>query len=162
MLHEATFYLIAIAILIAAIVAFFAVARGRYAHFGLVQTLLRILAALPLLASAIWVHFLHTNEATAMLPPVFPATALLVRLSGVCEILGAIGLFVPRVRRSAALWIAIMMVLVFPVNIFIAGQTFFGVLMPSVPVRLAAQIIYIWMVLLASFGRPVFMTRPIS
>ncbi len=47
-----------------------------------------------------------------------------------------------------------MMVMVFPVNIAIAGQTFAGLQMPSVPVRLTMQVIYIWMVLLAGYGLP--------
>lgn len=154
--EEAIVYLVSTGILIATVASFFLLARSRYADFGVVQLVLRIIVALPLLASAIYVHFLHTNEATAMLPPGFRATEFLVLATGTCEILGAIGLFVPFCRRSAALWIAIMMVLVFPVNINIAGQTFFGVAMPSVPVRLVGQIIYIWMVLLAGYGRPRF------
>ena len=116
----------------------------------------KLAAKVSYTATAIYVHFLHTNEATAMLPPGFRATGFLVLITGILEILGAIGLFIPLTRRSAALWIAIMMVLIFPVNINIAGQTFFSFSMPSVPVRLVAQIIYIWMVLLAGYGRPRF------
>jgi uncharacterized membrane protein len=149
-------YFVPLAILIIALVLFFVAARGRYTQFGVAQWLLRAMAALPLLLSAVVLHFLRTNEATAMLPPVFPATGFLVVFTGVLEILGAIGLFVPRVRRSAALWIAIMMVMVFPVNIWVAGQTFAGLQMPSVPVRLAMQVIYIWIVLLAGYGLPGF------
>jgi len=156
-MQEAKIYLVALAVLIATVVAFFAVARGRYTQFGPIQTLLRILVAIPLLTSAIYVHFLNANQATAMLPPappVFPSPLFMVIFTGVLEILGAIGLFVPRTRRSAAIWIAIMMVLIFPVNVFVAGQTFFGMQMPSVPVRLVMQMVYIWMVLLAGYGLP--------
>lgn len=152
-------YLIPIAILLVAVVLFFLAARGRYAQFGVAQWLLRVVAALPLLMSAIVLHFLRTNEATAMLPPVFPAPGSLVVFTGVLEILGATGLFVPKVRRSAALWIAIMMVMVFPVNIWVAGQTFVGMQMPSVPVRLTIQVVYIWIVLLAGYGLPGFGKR---
>src|SRR5277367_1672500 len=159
MLYEAAPFLISFVILITAILVFFAVARGRYTQFAGAQVALRIIVAMPLLLSAILLHFLRTNEATAMLPPIFPAgsfpsPAFLVIATGVLEILGAIGLFVPIVRRSAALWIAIMMVMIFPVNIAIAGQTFAGLQMPSVPVRLTMQVIYIWMVLLAGYGLP--------
>jgi uncharacterized membrane protein len=157
LLRESISYLIATAILIVAILAFFVVARNRYAPFGLAQVLLRILAALPLVGSAIYVHFLNANQATAMLPPGpagVPSPLSMVIFSGICELLGAIGLFLPRLRRSAALWIAIMMVFIFPVNVFVAGQIYFGVQMPSVPERLTAQIIYIWIVLLAGYGMP--------
>ena len=157
MLRESIPYLIATAILIVAILAFFIVARGRYVSFGLAQVLLRILAALPLVGSAIYVHFLNANQATAMLPSApagFPSPLSMVIFSGICELLGAIGLFVPWARRSAAMWIAIMMVLIFPVNVFVAGQIYFGLQMPSVPVRLVMQMIYIWIVLLAGYGMP--------
>jgi uncharacterized membrane protein len=77
----------------------------------------------------------------------------------VFEVAGAIGLFVPRFRRSAALWIAIMMVAVFPANIHSAGQVIDGFKFPSVPVRLAMQIVYIILVLLAGCGLPKPETR---
>jgi uncharacterized membrane protein len=147
-------YLGSLLVLIAAIVLFFARGRGRYLQFGGVQIALRVLVSLPLLISAIALHFMRSNEATAMLPPVFSNPRIAVIGTGVLEIFGAIGLFVPKVRRSAALWIAIMMVLIFPVNVWVAGQTFAGVQMPSVPVRLTMQVIYIWMVLLAGYGSP--------
>jgi uncharacterized membrane protein len=141
-------------ILIVVVVGFFLIGRGRYAEFGMPQLLLRVVVALPLLLSAVVLHFLHINEGTAMLPPIFPAPGLLVVLTGVLEIFGAVGLFVSAARRSAALWLAIMMVLIFPVNVFVAGQRFGGMQMPSVPVRLAMQVIYIWMILLAGYGIP--------
>ena len=151
-------YLGSLGVLVLVVVVFFAIGRGRYAPFGSIQTALRVIAAMPLVLSAVLLHFMRTNEATAMLPPIFPppfpSPASLVIGTGVLEILGAIGLFVPRVRRSAALWIAILMVLVFPVNVWVAGQTFAGMQMPSVPVRLTMQVIYIWMVLLAGYGLP--------
>lgn len=150
-------YLGSFLVLIAAIVLFFAVARSGYNQFGGAQVVVRVLAALPLLLSAIVLHFMRVNEATAMLPPIFPVPGLpgfLVIATGVLEILGAIGLFVPWARRSAALWIAIMMVMIFPVNVFVAGQTFAGLQMPGVPVRLAMQVTYIWIVLLAGYGLP--------
>jgi uncharacterized membrane protein len=151
---DATPFLISFGILIAAIVLFFILARRRYIQFGTPQALLRILATLPLLISAVVLHLVHRNEATAMIPPVAPSPIFFVLFTGVLEIAGAIGLFVPRLRRSAALWISILMVLIFPANIWVAGQTYLGLQMPSVPVRLAMQVIYIWMVLLAGYGLP--------
>jgi uncharacterized membrane protein len=147
-------YLGSFAILVAAVALFFALGRGRYTQFGAAQVALRVLVSLPLLISAIALHFMRTNEATAMLPPIFLNPALMVIATGVLEILGAVGLFVAKARRSAALWIAIMMVLIFPVNVWVAGQTYAGLQMPSVPVRLTMQVIYIWMVLLAGYGLP--------
>jgi uncharacterized membrane protein len=152
-------YLGSLFVLIAVVMLFFALGRRRYTQFGGAQVALRVIVALPLLISAIALHFMRTNEATAMLPPIFPvgifpSPAFLVIATGVLEIFGAIGLFVDKVRRSTALWIAIMMVMIFPVNVFVAGQTFAGLQMPSVPVRLTMQVVYIWMVLLAGYGLP--------
>jgi uncharacterized membrane protein len=151
---EAAPYVISSAVLIAAIVLFFVLARGRYTQFGIAQTLLRILVALPLIFSGVALHFLRRHETTAMIPPFLPWPLFLVLLTGVFEIAGAIGLFIPGIRRSAALWIAILMVAVFPANIWVAGETVGGLQMPSVPVRLAMQVFYIWMVLLAGYGLP--------
>ncbi len=146
-------YLGSLAILIAAVVLFFVIGRGRYSQFG-GQVALQVLVSLPLLISAIAIHFMRTSEATSMLPPIFSAPRFWVITTGILEIAGAIGLFIPRLRRSAALWTAILMVAVFPANIWVAGQTFAGLQMPSVPVRLTMQVIYIWMVLLAGYGLP--------
>jgi uncharacterized membrane protein len=147
-------YLASFAILIAAVVLFFAIGRGRYSQFGGGQVALQVLVSLPLLISSIAIHFMRTSEATAMLPPIFATPVFWVIATGVLEILGAIGLFVAKVRRSAALWIAIMMILIFPANVVVAGRTFAGLPMPSVSVRLTIQVIYIWMVLTAGYGWP--------
>jgi uncharacterized membrane protein len=147
-------YLIPVALLLAVILSFFGLARDRYTQFGVFQSLLRIIVASPLLASAVMLHFLRTNECTAMIPPGIPLPHFLVLLTGVLEILSAIGLLLEKTRRAAALCIAILMVVVFPANIFVAGRTFGGLSMPSVPVRLLIQIVYIWMTLLAGYGWP--------
>jgi uncharacterized membrane protein len=62
-------------------------------------------------------------------------------------------------RRAAALCIAVMMVAVFPANIYAAGKVVDGLQFPSVPVRLSMQIVYIALVLLAGFGLPKGATR---
>lgn len=43
-----------------------------------------------------------------MVPPAFPRPDLLVTLTGVLEILGAIGLFVPRTARLACICLALL------------------------------------------------------
>jgi len=80
---------------------------------------------------------------------------LLVILSGVAELAGAAGLFVPRTKRVASLCLALLMIAIFPANIYVAGQTVHGMYMPTVPVRLLMQMIYIVLVLAAGWGRPV-------
>jgi uncharacterized membrane protein len=152
-------YAISLSLLIATILAFFALARGNYSNFGRPQTLLKILVALPLLFSGVALHFFRAHLTASIIPPFFPARLFLALFTGVCEISGGLGLFVPRVQRSAALWIAIMMVAIFPANIYSAGQIIEGFRFPSVPVRLAMQVVYIIFVLLAGYGLPARVRR---
>jgi len=141
--------------LAAVIAIFFLAGRSQgYAQFGVAQTILRILVALPLLLSGVILHFFMANGTASIIPPAFPDPRLLVILSGVCEIAGAIGLFLPATRRIAGFLIAVMLIAILPANIYAAGKTISGVTMPSVPVRTAMQAVYILMVLIASYGYP--------
>ena len=147
-------YAIPLALLAITIAAFFGLGRGRYAAFGWAQTLLRILVALPLLASAVLLHFLSVHATAGIVPPALPARAFLVVATGVLEIAGALGLFLEDLRRTAALWTAILMVAVFPANVYAAGMVVNGMQMPGIPLRTAMQIVYIVLVLLAGYGVP--------
>ena len=147
-------YAIPILLLVLTIVAFFGIGRGRYASFGVLQSVLRVIAALPLLVSGIFLHFIRATTTASIIPPLLPAPLFLVFITGLLEIAGAIGLFVPRFRQAAALCIAIMMVAVFPANVYAAGKVIDGLQMPSVAVRAAMQIVYIVLVLVAGYGLP--------
>jgi uncharacterized membrane protein len=153
-------YAACLSLLTVTILAFFAVARGNYSSFGKPQTLLKILVALPLLLSGVALHFFRAHLTASIIPPFFPARLFLAVFIGICEIAGGLGLFVPRVQRSAALWIAIMMVVIFPANIYSAGQVIDGFKFPGVLVRLAMQVVYIVFVLLAGYGLPARGRRP--
>jgi uncharacterized membrane protein len=147
-------YAIPVLLLSLIIVAFFVIGRGSYARFGVAQLILRVAVALPLLVSGVLLHFLRIGATASIIPTVFPARPFLVVLTGILEIAGALGLFVPRFRRPAAFWIAIMMVAIFPANIYAAGKVIDGLQMPSIPLRTAMQIVYIVLVLLAGYGIP--------
>jgi uncharacterized membrane protein len=78
-------------------------------------------------------------------PGFFPATDLLVTATGVLEILGAIGLMLPKVAAYGALGLAFMLVAVFPANIHAARQR---LMIASRPVeallpRLILQIVFL-------------------
>jgi uncharacterized membrane protein len=141
-------------VLVATIAAFFALGRGVYAGFGAAQVVLRIVVALPLLVSGFYLHFFKTQVSASIIPPVFPMRTGLVVLTGVLEIVGAVGLFVPSLRQAAALWLAVLMVAVFPANIYKAGEVIDGLRFPSVPVRLAMQVVYVLFILLSGYGVP--------
>ncbi|HEY1902259.1 MAG TPA: hypothetical protein VGG56_07520 [Terracidiphilus sp.] len=147
-------YAVSMSLLSLTIVVFFGLARGSYASFGTAQVVLRVLVALPLLVSGVLLHFFHARVTAGIIPSVFPARLFLAVFTGICEVAGAIGLFVPRVRRAAAFWISIMMVAIFPANIYSAGKVIEGFRFPGMHVRLAMQVVYILFVLLAGYGLP--------
>jgi uncharacterized membrane protein len=127
---------------------------GRYASFGIPQLLVRIGVAIPLVVSGIVLHFFRMTTTAEIIPPAFPARTFVTLLTGVLEIAGAMGLFVPRFRRPAALWTAILMVTVFPANVYVAGKVVQGIRMPGLYVRTAMQMAYIVLILLAGYGMP--------
>ena len=131
---------------------------GGYREFGWPQTCLRILAALPLLLSGVVLHFLRPADTASIIPPGFPHPNLLVVISGVLEIAGGIGLFLPTLRKLSGFLIAVMMIAIFPANIYAAGKVVGGMQMPGVAVRTTMQAIYILIVLISAYGLPVAST----
>lgn len=81
----------------------------------------------------------------AMVPPGVPNPEFMVTFTGICEILGAVGLLVPRTRRIAAMALIVFLLAVLPANIHAAqaGVTFRGA--PATPIgpRVALQLLFI-------------------
>lgn len=75
------------------------------------------LAALFVMTGA--AHFIVTEPMAQMVPPPFPPVAT-VWVTGVLEILGAIGLLVPRTSTLAAWCLLALLVAMFPANIYAA------------------------------------------
>ena len=65
-------------------------------------------------------HFVHSGVYVRMVPPSLPAPALLVQISGICEILGGIGVLVPKTRRLSGAALIALLVAVFPANVQMA------------------------------------------
>jgi uncharacterized membrane protein len=66
-------------------------------------------------------HFAATDSFVPMMPfALAPWARELVWVSGFFEILGSVGLFVPRVRRAAAVGLVLLYIAVFPANIHMA------------------------------------------
>jgi uncharacterized membrane protein len=112
-----------------------------------------VVVALPLLISGI-AHFARTALFATIVPPFFPFRPQLVLLTGVMELAGAAGLLLPAFSRAAALCLVLLMIAIFPANVYAANQYVAGLHMPSVPVRTAMQVVYIWLLLLAGWGVP--------
>ena len=119
-------------------------------HLGVAQ--LRDWAACTRVGLAVMLCFTaaaHFNsmrpDMIAMVPPPVPRPELIVTFTGICEILGAVGLLVPRTRRIAAVALIVYMLAVLPANIY-AAQT--GVTLRGAPVtpiipRSALQVLFI-------------------
>jgi uncharacterized membrane protein len=146
-------YLIATVTLTATVAAFFLWARRGLSAFGWLQWVLRVGAALPLLASGV-LHFTRTALMASIIPPFFPYRPQLVLLTGVLEFAGAVGLLLPILTRVASACLAGFMIAIFPANVYAAGRAVGGLHMPNVPVRLAMQVGYIVLLLSASWGIP--------
>lgn len=65
-------------------------------------------------------HFVHPGAYERIVPPWLPAPALLVQISGICEILGGIGVLVPNARRFAGMGLIALLIAVFPANVQMA------------------------------------------
>lgn len=84
-------------------------------------------------------------ELVRMMPPGMPNPEFMVTFTGVCEILGAIGLLIPRTRRIAGVALILLLLAVLPANIHAAraGLTLGGSpVTPLVP-RVALQVLFI-------------------
>jgi uncharacterized membrane protein len=65
-------------------------------------------------------HFVKTGTFVRIVPPAFPVPVALVYISGVCELLGAIGVLIAQTRRVAGWGLIALLVAVFPANIYMA------------------------------------------
>ena len=102
------------------------------------------LAAMLLLTAS--AHFnAMRHDLARMVPPAIPHPMEFVYFTGVCEIFGAFGLLVPRVRIAAALALIVLFVAVLPANVHAAraGLTLGGKPVMPLAVRVPMQILFI-------------------
>ena len=98
-------------------------------------------------------------DMVAMVPPFVPNPAFMVTFTGICKVLGAIGLLLPSTRRFAAVALIALLLAVLPANIYVAqaGVPFRGA--PPTPLipRVALQLLFItllwWSAVRASGSR---------
>ena len=106
-------------------------------------------------------HFLKPAMYMKIMPPYVPWHLAMVYASGVAEILGGIGLFIPRVRRVAALGLVALLIAVFPANVYMATNPIeagAGGLPPAALWgRLLLQPVFIWWVLWST--KPAILTE---
>lgn len=97
-------------------------------------------------------HFAHPALYVRIVPPSFPDPALLVAVSGVCEIAGGMGLLVRRLRVAAGWGLVALLIAVFPANLHMARHpAASGISIPEwmLLLRLPLQgvlIVWVWFV----------------
>ena len=98
-------------------------------------------------------HVLAPGLFLPIMPPSIPYPRQVVVATGVAEIMGAVGLLMPRVRRAAAIGLALYAVGVYPANVYhaLARKS-----VPPLPdswwyhgPRLAFQPVFVWWALYA-------------
>ncbi len=100
-------------------------------------------------------HFVSPLRADliAIVPPRLPQPGLLVTVTGVAELLGAVGLLVPATRVAAAVCLLVLMLVMFPANVYASR-------MPAPPksmttqlsVRVAEQVVFVAAALVVAVG----------
>ncbi|MFI6238054.1 DoxX family protein [Micromonospora sp. NPDC050784] len=101
-------------------------------------------------------HFAGQRRADliAMVPPRLPRPDLLVTVTGVLELLGAVGLLVPATARVAAAGLGLLMLAMFPANVSAARRELTLAGRPVTPLgqRTALQIVFVAVATAISFG----------
>lgn len=67
-----------------------------------------------------FLHLFYPEPYIRIIPPFLPSPKLLVWISGGAELTGGLGLFLAKFRRWAAYGLALLLVAVFPANIYMA------------------------------------------
>ena len=102
-------------------------------------------------------HFIRTEEMSEMLPPFVPYRRGLIYLTGALELLGAAGVWLPRLMRAAGLCLILMLIGILPANIYSAiNRVDFGghdAGPPYLLVRVPFQLFVIWWVYYATEQR---------
>jgi uncharacterized membrane protein len=117
-------------------------------------TCLRAALALMFLVTASAHWGVRRPDLVRMVPPDFPNPEFLVTLTGIAEIAGAAGLLIPRFAPWAAAGLAVLLVAVFPANVYAARHalTIGGRAATPVVTRAVLQVVFLLAVLAAGIG----------
>ncbi len=94
-------------------------------------------------------HFVRPEIFLAIVPPWVPGDPLtVVHVSGICEALGGLGLLLPATRRLAAWGLVLLLIAIFPANLYHAlnNVPVEGKTAPLVyhVIRLPLQAVFVW------------------
>jgi uncharacterized membrane protein len=138
--------------LIARIAGTFKFSHGRFGELS--DALCPGVAAMFLLTGG--AHFIGLREdMMRMVPPVFGNPGFWVTFTGVAEIAGAIGILIPATRKLAAAGLILLLLAVFPANVYAATHQLTLAGAPAAPLvpRIIEQLVFLTAVAWAGFGR---------
>lgn len=112
------------------------------------KTLSRYVLAVLFIGAGV-LHFVVPANYLRIMPPYLPAPLLLVYVSGVAEIVGGLGLLLPATRHLAGWGLIVLLLAVFPANIYMLQLHKNGLAVPlwALWLRLPLQlvlIIWVW------------------
>jgi uncharacterized membrane protein len=110
-----------------------------------------VAAMFLLTASAHWSK--RRPDLVRMVPPAFPRPEMLVTLTGLAEIAGAIGMLWTPFTKAVSLGLAILLVALFPANVYAARHqlTIDGRQVPGLFVRTVLQVVFLAAVIAAGW-----------
>ena len=100
-------------------------------------------------------HFVNPlrRDLIAIVPPGLPAPALLVTITGVLELLGAVGLLYPPTRAAAAVALGVLMLVMFPANVYASRMPNPPKSMTTrLPLRTVEQVVFVGAALVVGLG----------
>jgi len=119
------------------------------------RTISRYLIAAIFVTAGV-VHLVKPKPFVEIVPPQLPSPDLLVLISGVEEILGGVGILLPRTQKMAGWGLMVLLVAVFPANVYMAQAHIVptGMSIPPAALwaRLLLQPMLIWWVYAATQG----------
>tara|TARA_B100001769_G_scaffold178119_1_gene140610 strand:- start:875 stop:1303 length:429 start_codon:yes stop_codon:yes gene_type:complete len=91
-------------------------------------------------------HFVNPDFYLSIMPPAFPLHIEAVYISGIFEILGGIGVLIPKFRRFSGWGLVALLIAVYPANIYMAisPDTFPDIPVSALYFRLVLQFIFFY------------------
>ena len=122
-----------------------------FSYFDHWHTSLQAAVAVMLLLTASGHWGKRRPDLIRMVPPAFPRPALIVTVTGLLEIAGAIGIMLPSLSKITSLLLVILLIAMFPANVRAAREGITLARKPPTPLLLRTflQIFFIVVILLA-------------